>query len=225
VRPLVVCDLDGTLVDSRRDLAHATNRLVAAYGGTSLDEDAVVRMVGDGAEQLVARAFRAAGLPTAPPDALTRFLEIYAAGLLDHTRPYVGVPEALDALSHLASLAVLTNKPRALSEHILQGLGLAPFFKTVLGGDGPHARKPSPEGVRRLMEEFGVAAIETRLVGDSVVDLRTSRASGVSVVLVRWGFGFRDIPAGELTGREHIVDQPGDLLDLVRDRRDVHHGL
>lgn len=219
MRPLVVCDLDGTLVDSRQDLAQATNRLIAIYGGSPLDQDTVVRLVGDGAGQLVARAFRAAGLPGSLSDALPRFLEIYAGGLLDHTEAYAGVPDALEALSRIASLAVLTNKPRILSERILEGLRLARFFETVLGGDGPHARKPSPDGLRRLMNDGGAGAADTLLVGDSIVDLRTSRAAGVPLALVRYGFGFRDIPAGELTGRESVVNAPEDLVALVGEHR------
>jgi phosphoglycolate phosphatase len=215
-RPLVVCDLDGTLVDSRRDLAQATNRLIATYGGLPLAEAAVVRMVGDGAEQLVARAFRASGLQTVPPGALPRFLAIYADGLLDHTTTYPGVPEALEALSGIASLAVLTNKPRVLSMGILEGLGLASCFAYVLGGDGSHVRKPDPAGLVWLMRACGVGATRTLLVGDSVVDLRTARAAGVRLALVRYGFGFADIPAGEWTGSEHVVDTPADLVELVR---------
>jgi len=214
VRPLVVCDLDGTLVDSRRDLAQSTNRLLAAYGAGPLDEQAVVRMVGDGAATLVARAFQAADLPV-PREALGRFLDIYAGHLLDHTLPYDGVAESLDALSRVATLAILTNKPRALSESILRGLGLAAYFRDVLGGDGPHARKPDPGGLAQLMATFKVGVEDTLLVGDSVVDVRTARAASAPLALVRYGFGFGDIPAGELTGREHIVETPRDLVALV----------
>jgi len=213
---LLVFDLDGTLVDSRQDLAQATNHLILEYGGQPLDEDVVVHMVGEGAEKLIARAFTAAGLVPVPRGALRRFLDLYGERLLVHTRAYEGVPEALEALSRVASLAVLTNKPREMSEAILQGVGLAPFFSQVLGGDGPHARKPDPEGLRQLIADFDVAVEATLLVGDSVIDLRTARAAGTAIALARYGFGFRDVPPGELKGDELIVDAPQDLVDLLQ---------
>jgi phosphoglycolate phosphatase len=218
---LLVFDLDGTLVDSRQDLAQATNRLILEYGGQPVDEDAVVHMVGEGAETLVARAFAAARLLPVPGAALPRFLELYAERLLVHTRAYAGVPEALEALSHVASLAVLTNKPREMSEAILRGLGLASFFGRILGGDGPHARKPDPEGLRRLMGEFEVAGEDTLLVGDSMIDLRTARAAGTAIALARYGFGFRDVPRDQLKGDEFVIDTPQDLVGLLRDRGPV----
>ncbi len=213
---LVVFDLDGTLVDSRQDLAQATNRLILECGGRPLDQDAVVHMVGEGVEKLVARAFAAAGLDR-PPDAVARFLDLYGASLLVHTRPYGGVREALEEVSQVASLAVLTNKPRQFSETILRGLGLAPFFGRVYGGDGPYARKPAPDGLRRLMDDFDIGAGETILVGDSLVDLRTARAAGTAVALARYGFGFRDVPTTELRGDEAIIDTPGELIGVLQD--------
>src|SRR5438874_8494910 len=109
---LIVFDLDGTLVDSRRDLANSMNTLLAECGAAPLPEETIGRMVGDGAAVLVARGFAAARVP-APPDALARFLAIYDDHLLDHTRPYDGIADALTALGRRADLAVLTNKPLA----------------------------------------------------------------------------------------------------------------
>lgn len=216
---LFVFDLDGTLVDSRQDLAQATNRLLVEHGARPLDLDAVVHMVGEGVEKLTDRAFAAAGVLPVPAGAVGRFLELYGESLLVHTRPYAGVPEALEELSHVAGLAVLTNKPRKFSETILHGLGLAAFFGRVLGGDGPHARKPAPEGLLRLITDFDVSVDETLLVGDSAIDLRTARAAGTAIALARYGFGFRDVPRDQLRGDEFIVDAPGDLIGVLQDRR------
>ncbi len=213
---LLVFDLDGTLVDSRQDLAQATNRLILEFGGQPLDEDAVVHMVGEGVRKLVTRAFDAAGLPVRD-EALRRFLELYGERLLVHTRAYPGIPEALEALSHLTSLAVLTNKPRELTEAILLGLGLDAFFSQVLGGDGPCARKPDPEGLRRLMTDFDVGPKDTLLVGDSKIDLRTARAAGTAVALARYGFGFADVPRDQLQGDELIIDSPAELIAVLQD--------
>ncbi len=218
---LIVFDLDGTLVDSRADLAQATNRLLLEHGARALDQDAVVHMVGEGVEKLITRAFTAAGALPVPAGAVGRFLEIYAEGLLVHTRPYAGVAEALAELSHVASLAVLTNKPRALSEAILQGLGLAPFFGQVFGGDGPHPRKPAPDGLLRLIDDFDVGRDDTLMVGDSAIDLKTARAAGVAIALARYGFGFRDVPRDRLTRDEVVIDSPGDLIAVLQDRGSV----
>src|SRR5262249_26976260 len=124
---LVVFDLDGTLVDSRRDLAEAANQLLQECGASPLAEDAIGRMVGDGAATLVARVFAAVPLPQ-PSDALPRFLAIYNARLLRFTRPYAGIPELLTALAPHITLAVLTNKPLAATRAILDGLDLATHF-------------------------------------------------------------------------------------------------
>src|SRR4051794_22611594 len=109
---LFVFDLDGTLVDSRKDIADAANELLEACGATPMAEERIGRMVGDGAPALVARAFEAAGV-TPPADALDRYLAVYDRRLLAHTRAYPGVAGVLAALAPRAALAVLTNKPGA----------------------------------------------------------------------------------------------------------------
>ena len=146
---LIVFDLDGTLVDSRRDLADSINLLLSERGADPLPEAAIGRMIGDGAATLVARAFARLGRER-PFDALERFLEIYNGRLLEHTRPYPGIPAALDGLRARAELCVLTNKPIASTRRVLEGLKLAQYFPAdrVVGGDGPFARKPDPSGLR-----------------------------------------------------------------------------
>ena len=106
-----------------------------------------------------------------------------------HTRLYDGTREALEALAPRA-LAVLTNKPQHHTERILEGLGIAPFFRWVIGGDTPHGRKPDPGGLNHLMSVAHAGTGETVMVGDSAIDLRTARAAGTRICLVRYGFGF-----------------------------------
>ncbi|MGH8722654.1 MAG: HAD family hydrolase, partial [Burkholderiales bacterium] len=159
---LIAFDLDGTLVDSRRDLADSANALVAELGGGPLTEEAVGRMVGEGAGVLVERALRAAGLGAhalgeAHRRSLARFLEIYGRRLLRHTVPYPGVEQAVAAARQHARVAVLTNKPARATEAVLEGLGLRALFDDLIGGDGPWPRKPDPASLCELMTRAGAA--------------------------------------------------------------------
>jgi phosphoglycolate phosphatase len=212
----IVFDLDGTLVDSRRDLAESANALLAACGCPAQSETAIGRMVGDGAATLVARAFAASGCP-APVDALARFLAIYEARLLQCTRPYPEIERVLEALESRLPIAVLTNKPLASTRRILAGLDLARFFPPdlVFGGDGPHPRKPDPAGLRMLCDRVGVSPAAALMVGDSVVDWRTARAAGTRVCLASYGFGFDGFPQAELAADEAVLESPAGILALL----------
>ena len=211
---LIVFDLDGTLVDSHRDLAAAANGLVTGLGGTALSEQQVVQMVGEGAAVLVRRALSAAGLDAETPGALDRFLAIYDACLLDDTAPYPGTVELLSELLPRYTLAVLTNKPTSPTARILQGLDLARFFKLVVGGDTLFGRKPAPEGLQHIIEASGASPARTMMVGDSPVDRQTARRAGTAICLARFGFGYTFGP-GDLDGTEHLIDQPNELLRVL----------
>jgi phosphoglycolate phosphatase len=217
--PLIVFDLDGTLIDSRQDLADAANALIVERGGTPLPVDAVTGMVGEGAALLVRRALTAAGLESDLSTALPRFLALYDERLLAHTRVYPGTIDALDSIARGATLAILTNKPQRPTETILGGLGLQGYFAHVIGGDTPFGRKPDPAGLQHLMTITGSAPTDTVLVGDSAIDLRTARGAGVHSCLVKYGFGF-PLASAELTGDEWLAGSPGELAEtLVRSFR------
>lgn len=214
---LIAFDLDGTLVDSLRDLAESANELLARLGGPRLEEDAVARMVGEGAATLVRRVLDAAHVP-APDDALERFLDIYNDRLLQCTRPYEGVPELLDELSSRGiPLAVLTNKPLAATRRVLDGLGLASYFppERVFGGDGPCPRKPDPAGLLRLSVLAGTSSSRVLLVGDSLVDWQTANAASARICMARYGFGFRDFPVSELDPSDMVIDSPRQLVTAM----------
>jgi len=212
---LFVFDLDGTLIDSRRDIAEAANELLVSYGAAAIAEDDIGRMVGDGAATLVIRALQAAGIER-PPDALERFLAIYDQRLLNHTRPYEGVPEVLEALGRDAALAVLTNKPIAATRRILDGLALSRYFSptAVIGGDGPFPRKPDPSALLHLAAQAAADPLDTIMVGDSAIDWRTAQAAGTRVCLARYGFGFGSIPIQDLAPRDLVISAIKELLAL-----------
>jgi len=201
---LLVFDLDGTLVDSSHDLAAATNAALARLvpGAPVIPLEDVVSFVGEGARLLVERSLRHAALDLSPDDVLPVFFDCYAARLLDTTRLYPGVAEALDALAG-CTLAVLTNKPGPFSRTILEGLGVASRFARIWGYGDVAARKPDPAGLLRMVEELGTRPAEAWMIGDSAVDVRTGRAAGVRVAGVAWGLD----PAGMRAA------QPDRLLD------------
>jgi phosphoglycolate phosphatase len=213
LRRLIAFDLDGTLIDSRQDLADSANQLLGELGARPLPEDQIARMVGEGARVLVQRALAAAGVGAADdvPGALARFLEIYDSRLLDHTRAYDGIPDAVRLASRHANVAVLTNKPLNPTEQILEGLRLRNLFDQVIGGDGPFPRKPDPAGLLAMMDRARATPDRTLLVGDSLIDHETARRASVRCCLTSYGFGFATFPPDRLSGTEWIV---GDVAGL-----------
>ena len=213
-RRLVVFDLDGTLIDSRRDLADSTNEMLGMYGAAPLPMDDVTMMVGEGARVLVQRALEASGMYPDISEALQRFREIYDERLLRHTRPYDGIPEIVRALHETSVLGVLTNKPEAPTRRLLDAFGLSPWFQRVIGGDSAFARKPDPAGLHALMQDAGTQASTTWLVGDSMIDVETARRAGCRMCVVRYGFGQL---RGELAldGSETVANLPAEIPRLI----------
>jgi phosphoglycolate phosphatase len=210
---LIAFDLDGTLVDSRRDLADAANCLITELGGAPLPEAAIGRMVGEGAAVLVDRALRAAGLEQSE-DALRRFLALYDERLLNHTCAYDGIEQAVAAARNEARVAVLTNKPSHATERVLAGLGLRHLFADVIGGDSLFPRKPDPSSLQDLMRRASATPATTLLVGDSAVDYETARRAGARCCLAAYGFGFETFPRERLSGEEWVVRTPAELPDV-----------
>lgn len=216
---LAVFDLDGTLIDSRRDLADSANAMLAGYGAAPLTDDRVASMVGCGAPTLVKRVLAARGVEAPADEALPRFLAAYDERLVNHTRPYDGVADLLaDLHARDTVMALLTNKPLDQTVRILSAFGLVKYFPWIVAGDGPLPRKPAPDGMRFLMTQTSAAPFETMLIGDSSIDLETSRNAGVRICLARYGFGFADLPSSELRGDESLVDAPSEISGVLHAR-------
>jgi phosphoglycolate phosphatase len=185
---LLIFDLDGTLIDSKRDLADSVNAMRAHLGEPLLADETVYSYVGNGAPVLVRRA-----LPGRDEEEIERglkfFLEYYRDHMLDATTLYPGVREALDELLAAdVKMAVLTNKPVRFSEHLIKGLGLDGHFFRIYGGNSFEEKKPHPIGIERLIAESGADRERTVMVGDSSVDVLTARAASVKACGVSWGF-------------------------------------
>ncbi len=204
----VVYDLDGTLVDSRGDLADSVNEMLARLGLPRHQDAVVWSFVGDGAERLIRRALGPAQ-EHRYAEAAPLWREEYGTRLLRKTRLYPGIAELLQLPP--AQRAVLTNKPGGFARTIIEGLGIGPAFAQVVGGD-EGARKPDPENLLRICAALEASKEETLLVGDSAVDIATGKAAGVRVCAVSWGFGDR----ASLVPADFLCDTPGELATLLQ---------
>jgi phosphoglycolate phosphatase len=210
---LVIFDLDGTLIDSAKDLAISMNATRERFGLPAIDPSLIYSYVGNGAAVLVQRAMGGNVPEERLADALKFFLQYYRGHALEHTELYPGVRELVVALSDAGyRLAVLTNKPVRISSDIVAALGLVQHFMRVYGGDSFPAKKPDPIGVRALMNEAAVSSAATVLVGDSGVDVRTARNAGVRSCGVAWGFQPENF---EIDPPDLLIRHPGELLPLL----------
>jgi phosphoglycolate phosphatase len=191
IRLGIVFDLDGTLIDSRLDIAGAANHALASSGFSPLSVDEIASFVGDGARLLLARAAR-----LAPDDArleplLAAFLSYYEAHATDHTELLPGAHEALAALGHLP-LALCTNKPRSTTDAVLANLRLPAEFQVVVaGGDLPQI-KPHPLPLQHIAQRLGLSTAELVMVGDGPQDISCAKAAGSRSVGVEGGIQARD---------------------------------
>ena len=209
---ILVFDLDGTLVDSAPDIRAAVNRMLAGEGMDPLDLAAIIGFVGNGMPKLVERVMAARGLDPARHDELTQVtLDHYAAASSALTRPYPGVPQALETLAAAGHrLALCTNKPEAPARAILSDLSLARHFPVVVGGDSLPVRKPDPAPALACVRALGGGA--AAFVGDSEVDAETAAAAGLPFYLFTGGY--RKAPVEALRHRASFSDF-ADLPDLI----------
>lgn len=187
----VIFDLDGTLIDSKNDLIQSVNAMLRELGRGELAAETISSYIGHGAPKLVARALGEGCREGDRQSALEFFLRHYELHKLDTTKAYPGVPETLEDLRSWP-MAVLTNKPVRISVRILEGLGLARYFKAIYGGNSFAAKKPDPWGARTIIQEMRAVADETMIVGDSDVDVQTARNAGTMAAVVNYGFGAHD---------------------------------
>ena len=199
VRALIF-DLDGTLIDSKLDLALAVNAALEELGRGPLPHNTIFSYVGNGAANLIAQALGEAATQEECLRGLEFFIKYYSAHKLDNTVLYPGVRETLDALKGMP-MAVYTNKPVRVSRSIIQELGLAVHFRSVYGGNSFERKKPDPMGVELILREFGAAPAQAMFVGDSEIDVQTARNAGTWVCGVTYGFG-----------SHRLAEYPPDLL-------------
>ena len=213
VRALIF-DLDGTLINSKQDLIRSVNAMLVEMRREPLHEDTVSSYIGHGAPRLVARALGNGATELECGRALQFFLAHYDEHKLDSTHAYPGVAQALEELREFP-MAVLTNKPVRVSKRILEGLGLAKYFRAVYGGNSFETKKPDPLGARKILEELNTAPLEALMVGDSEVDVLTARNAGTLAAVVNYGFGTHDRKAYPA---DIYLDRLTDLGPLLNNR-------
>jgi phosphoglycolate phosphatase len=210
---LLIFDLDGTLIDSKLDLVHSVNAARQLMKMPPISEEIVSSYVGNGAPVLMRRALGPEASDEDVQRALEFFLAYYRDHMLDNTRLYPGVREALDRmLEGGAKMAVLTNKPVRFSKAIVDGLGLGGHFFQVYGGNSFEQKKPDPIGIETLLLESGAPRDRTIMVGDSAVDVRTARAAKVKACGVSYGFQPETF---EQSPPDILVDDMNQLADYV----------
>ncbi|MBA3700854.1 MAG: HAD-IA family hydrolase [Planctomycetes bacterium] len=203
---VLIFDLDGTLIDSRADLAASGNHARGVVGLPALPLAQVVSYVGDGVDKLIERLVPEVAKRVSAKHA---FEQHYAVHCCDATRPFAGLVEALDRLrSDGWLLAVATNKPDVFTNAILRGCGIAEHFAAVRGGDGP--RKPDPGQLRSILRELQGDTAQSWMIGDHHTDIRAGRAAGCRVLFCSWGMGHADGEAVDAT-----IAHPADLVRVL----------
>ena len=185
---LIAFDLDGTLIDSRLDLAGAVNYMRCSMGLEPLETERVVHFVGNGAAALVRRAIADAEIDF--DEALHRMRTFYFDHITDTTVLYPGVAAGLKQLHEAGNtLAVVTNKPGKETEKILSQLGVREFFADVIGGDSDFPLKPEPDALLYLKQKYNVSDSQCWMIGDHYTDLESGRRAGFRRIFLTCGFG------------------------------------
>ena len=207
---LLIFDLDGTLVDSKKDLINSVNAMRSFMQLPALAEPLIASYIGRGAPALMRSALGDEASQQEVDRALEFFLGYYREHMLDETRLYPGVAESLDRFqSGGLPMAILTNKPVGFSQLMIERLNLSGHFLKIYGGNSFEQKKPHPIGIETLLAETGSRKEEALMIGDSAVDIRTARNAGVESCGVTYGFQ-----------PETFVDEPPDftvdrMADLV----------
>jgi phosphoglycolate phosphatase len=218
----IIWDLDGTLVDSAPDLASALNTVLDMRGFFTLSITEVRAMIGNGVPKLVERGFNAVGVR---PDAaqldelVAMFVKEYKTCATEHTRPYPDIVETLEEIHGMnIPMGVCTNKPEAFTRQILEGLGLAAYFSSVVGGDTTSTRKPDPQPVLTCLHGLATEPASGLMIGDSVHDVHAAHAAGVMIGVVPWGY--RSAPVEDL-GADFVLRDLASFPGLIRDAKQV----
>jgi phosphoglycolate phosphatase len=207
-------DLDGTLVDSRADIAAAANAAIAPLGLAPRPMEEVMPHVGRGAAYLMT-ALMGSDDPAHPQvqEAVQRFIAFYSKHLTEHTRVYPGIPEVLEHFHDIPRL-VVSNKPEELARGVIQALGLADHFAAVYGGDSCPRKKPDPTPIFEAVRPLEASLEEVVMIGDSRIDVEAGRNAGTITCGVLYGLGSR--LELEQAAPDVLISHPIELIQWFR---------
>jgi len=212
---LLIFDMDGTLVDSLRDIAVSVNYTLSLYGLPVLPLEVVESYVGSGAKTLVKKSMGDAAGRFNLDEVAGRFREYYIEHCLDETKLFPGTREMLERIiAKGIKTAVVTNKPSNITLRMLDGMGITNFFDVILGSEDVPKIKPAPEAAVLLFERTGAGPDESLMIGDSLVDLQFARNSGMKCVMVDYG-GITPHEVVMSSGADWICETPADLNELL----------
>ncbi len=209
---LLMFDLDGTLVDTCRDITNALNYALNSYGLESLTVEDTKKLVGEGLTMLVEKVLGGEKV-LLRDDVLGKFLDYYSEHLADYSREYPYVRETLERLTGYKK-AVISNKRESLSTRLLDLLGLLKYFDLVVGSDTTSEKKPSAVPLIHVLERLAVSAGDALMIGDSNYDIEAARKAGVKTIAVTYGYRGRQY----LADADFMIDGFGDLpavLDIT----------
>ncbi len=215
--PLVVFDLDGTLIDTAPDLVDSLNHTIALDGLAPVSYSDLTFLVGHGAKVMIGRAFelRQAALGAQRhAELLDHFVRHYHQGMPGSSKPYPGLVDALERLRASGhDLAVCTNKMESLARNLLDGLGLTHYFTVITGGDTFEWRKPDARHLLETVKLAGGHPSRTIMIGDSINDIKVAQNASVKAIAVP--FGYSDVPVESLAPDHVLAHFDGLTQDLV----------
>jgi len=209
---LIIFDLDGTLIDSSKDIAWAVNKTLRQMGFEELSYQAIKERIGWGVKMLLEKA-----LPNEKhnlvKEAREIFMGYYSGHLLVKTKLYPNVADVLRLFKN-KKLAIATNKPLNLTQKILDGLNISDYFKKVVGGDDVQNKKPAPEAIEIILRELNALQKETIFVGDSMIDIEAGKKA--EVITIGAAYGFRGRQELKEAGADAIIEDIKELISLCR---------
>ncbi len=207
----IIFDFDGTIADTNRDIAEATNLLRKQLGLREKSIEEITSYIGDGVAKLMERSIPE--YEGDPEELRKMFLEIYEKNPVRYTRLYPGVRSTLSELKNRNyELAILTNKPENLASKILNYFGLSHMFTLIVGEDTLPVRKPDPATVKFILDSLDISAENCAMVGDGLNDIKVAKNSGILSILVTYGYG--NVEELKKLGPDYVIDDFKELLNI-----------
>lgn len=210
----VFFDLDGTLIDSKRDIADSVNASLVHFKLEPIEDNTIYECVGNGVDDFVKSCLKQRNREDSQGVFSEYFIEYYNKHFLDHTILFDGIDNVLKQLSKQASMFVVSNKLKSYSAEILKGLGVFKYFIDVVGGNSFKNKKPHPEPILKLAEKYNIDLVHSLFIGDSETDILASHAAGVKIAWASYGFRTKEMLSDYNV--DFIVNNPEEIMDIIK---------